>query len=97
MAIFCYQAKKWIGALAAVLGGLDSLVFTGVIGEHAPAVRREICDGLGHLGVRLDDADDGPCRVHVVRTDNERVIARRTRQLLGLDSEPALSVYRTQT
>ncbi len=52
--IFCTQARKWIGALAATLGGLDTLVFAGGIGEHAPQVREEICRGLGFLGIALD-------------------------------------------
>ena len=63
VALFCYQAKKTIGAFAAALGGLDTLVFSGGIGENAPAVRARICDGLGFLGVALDAgrnaADDG--------------------------------------
>jgi acetate kinase len=80
--VFCYHARKWIGALAAVLGGLDSLVFTGGIGEHAPEVRRQICRGLSHLGVQ-GSGDDGPCRVHVLHTDEERMIARHTLTLLG--------------
>ena len=50
--IFCYQVRKWIGAFAAALGGLDTLVFSGGIGEHAPAVRARICGGLSFLGVR---------------------------------------------
>ena len=54
VALFCYQAKKWVGAFAAALGGLDTLVFAGGIGEHAPVVRSRICDGLGFLGVELD-------------------------------------------
>src|SRR5271170_7598875 len=52
--LFCYRAKKYIGAYAAVLGGLDLLVFAGGIGEHAPAVRKQMCDGLEFLGIRLD-------------------------------------------
>jgi acetate kinase len=52
--LFCYRAKKYVGAYSAVLGGLDVLVFTGGIGEHAPAVRGQICDGLDFLGMRLD-------------------------------------------
>ncbi len=56
VALFCYQAKKWIGAYAAALGGLDTLVFAGGIGENAPAVRERICDGLGFLGIELDAA-----------------------------------------
>ena len=55
VALFCYQIKKWIGAFAAALGGLDTLVFAGGIGENAPAVRARICDGLGFLGIELDE------------------------------------------
>ena len=55
VALFCYQAKKWIGAFAAALGGLDTLVFAGGIGENAPPVRARICDGLGFLGIELDE------------------------------------------
>ena len=54
IAVFCYQVKKWIGAFAAALGGLDTLVFAGGIGENAPIVRARICEGLGFLGVELD-------------------------------------------
>src|SRR5215217_6936209 len=54
VALFCYQAKKFLGALAAALGGLDALVFTGGIGEHSAPVRERICEGLGFLGIRLD-------------------------------------------
>ena len=52
--MFCYRVRAFIGAMAASLGGLDTLVFTGGIGEHAPPVRAEIVGGLEHLGVRLD-------------------------------------------
>ena len=55
VALFCYQVKKWIGAFAAALGGLDTLVFAGGIGENAPTVRARICDGLGFLGIELDE------------------------------------------
>src|SRR5665811_2385359 len=54
VALFCYQVKKWIGAFAAALGGLDTLIFAGGIGENAPLVRERICDGLGFLGINLD-------------------------------------------
>ena len=91
--MFCYQVRKHIGALAAVLGGLDTLVFTGGIGEHAAPVRREICEGLEHLGVRLDrgrndahaaviSAADSVCTVRVVATDEDLMIARHTRAVL---------------
>jgi acetate kinase len=84
--MFCYQARKAAGALAAALGGIDSLVFTGGIGEHAAPVREGICSGLQHLGVRLDparnatnaaviSADGSACTVRVVAANEERSIA----------------------
>jgi acetate kinase len=93
VAMFCYQARKQVGAFAAALGGLDTLVFTGGIGERAAPVRAEICDGLDHLGVRLDparnaaDADPlgapgGGCAVRVVPTREDLVIARHSRAVL---------------
>ena len=93
--LFCYQARKWIGAYAAVLGGLDALVFAGGIGENAPEVRRRICQGLGFLGIELNprrnraggpliSRDGSPVRVRVIHTDEELMIARSTAQLLGL-------------
>ena len=72
--MFCYQARKAVGALAAALGGLDALVFTGGIGEHAPSIRERICAGLGHLGAFA---------VQVVAADEERVIALHVRALVG--------------
>jgi acetate kinase len=91
--VFCWQARKAVGALTATLGGLDSLVFTGGIGAHAPLVRREITRGLEHLGVRLDEgknemnADligsrEGTVTVRVVATDEERMIVRHTARLV---------------
>jgi acetate kinase len=91
--MFCYQVRKFIGAYAAVLGGLDTLVFTGGIGERAAPVRAEICEGLEFLGIELDpDANrrgDGiisrssaRCRVRVVQTDEDLMIARHTRAVL---------------
>ena len=56
VALFCYQAKKWIGSFAAALGGVDTLVFAGGIGENCPPIRRRICAGLGFLGIELDPA-----------------------------------------
>ena len=53
VALFCYQAKKWIGSFATALGGVDTLVFAGGIGENAPVIRERICDGLGFLGIEL--------------------------------------------
>ncbi len=92
--VFCYQGKKWIGALAAALGGLDLLVFSGGIGENSAPARARICAGLEFLGVRLDSArneqgadvisaDSSPTCVRVIRTDEELVIARAIGSLLG--------------
>ena len=87
VALFCYQAKKWIGSFAAALGGLDTLVFAGGIGENAPAVRKRICEGLGFLGLELDktrntktadviSAEASRVTVRVIRTNEELMIAR---------------------
>lgn len=92
--LFCYSAKKFLGALVAALGGLDVLVFTGGIGEHAAPVRWRICEDLEFLGIRLDphrnaahapiiSRDGGPVTVRVVRTDEDLMIARHTRQLVS--------------
>jgi acetate kinase len=94
VALFCYQVKKWIGAFAAALGGLDTLVFSGGIGENAPAVRARICDGLGFLGIELEEkknaanagvisAEASKVSVRVIRTDEEVVIAKMVCRLLG--------------
>jgi acetate kinase len=99
VALFCYQAKKWIGAFAAALGGLDTLVFAGGIGENAPVVRERICLGLGFLGIQLDEtrnkangavisADSSPTTVRVIRTDEEVIIARAVCRLLGFSTKP---------
>jgi acetate kinase len=87
VALFCYQAKKWIGAYAAALGGLDTFVFAGGIGENAPLVRSRICEGLGFLGFELDKSrnaktaaviskNSSRVTVRVIRTDEELMIAR---------------------
>ena len=94
VALFCYQAKKWIGALTATLGGLDTLVFTAGIGEHSPVIRARICDGLEFLGVALDTArneagepvisgERGRVTVRIIHTDEESEIARSVNRLLG--------------
>jgi acetate kinase len=98
VALFCYQVKKWIGAFAAALGGLETLVFAGGIGENAPAVRARICDGLGFLGIELEEkrnaANEGVISaagsrvaVRVIRTDEELMIAKTVCQVLGLGSK----------
>ena len=87
IALFCYQAKKWIGSFVAALGGLDTLVFAGGIGENAPLVRARICEGLSLLGIELNASrnaetagviftDASRVTVRVVRTDEELMIAR---------------------
>jgi acetate kinase len=85
--LFCYRVRRWIGAYAAVLGGLDTLVFSGGIGERGVEVRAEICEPLGFFGIRLDaarnadgapiiSAQDAPVTVRVIHTDEEAIIAR---------------------
>jgi acetate kinase len=91
--LFCYLLRKHIGAFAAVLGGIDTLVFTGGIGERAAPVREETCRGLEHLGVHIDrernarhdpviSAPGTACTVRVIPTDEDLMIARHTRALL---------------
>jgi acetate kinase len=95
--LFCYQAKKWIGAFGAALGGLDTLVFAGGIGENAPLIRERICEGLGFLGIELSpkrNAKNAPLispdaarlKVRVIRTDEELMIARSVMRVLHLAS-----------
>jgi acetate kinase len=95
VALFCYQARKCIGAFAAALGGVDTLVFSGGIGENAALIREQICDGLGFLGIELDrernashaeiiSAEAGRVRVRVIRTDEELMIAGSVARALSL-------------
>jgi acetate kinase len=95
VALFCYQVRKWTGAFAAALGGLDTLVFSGGIGENAPIVRARICAGLEFLGIELDEkrnaanegvisAAAGRVAVRVIRTDEELTIARSVCRVLRL-------------
>jgi acetate kinase len=92
--LFCYQVRKWIGAFAAVLGGLDTIVFAGGIGENSPEIRASICRGIGFLGIELDElrnADNAPvitteasrATVRVIRTDEEFIIARTVLRILS--------------
>ncbi len=94
VSLFCYQAKKCIGAYAAALGGLDTLVFAGGIGENAPGVRARICEGLEFLGIAIDaernatsaaliSSDCGHVAVRVVPTREELMIARHVCRELG--------------
>lgn len=75
VALFCYQAMKYIGAMAAALGGLDLLVFTGGIGENAPEIRKRICDSLGYLGVELSQKHNNANR-HLLSKKNNHVKVR---------------------
>jgi len=91
--IFCYRAKKYIGSYLAAMGGADAIVFTGGIGENAPEVRAHICEGLGWMGLELDEAlnqahtggreglisrEGSRLRAYVIPTDEELLIARDT-------------------
>jgi acetate kinase len=96
--LFCYSAKKWIGANASALGGLDTLVFAGGIGENSNQARAGICENLDFLGLRLDaarnaisdaiiSAPDSRVTVRVIRTDEEVVIARAVVRILTEKAE----------
>jgi acetate kinase len=98
VALFCYQAKKWVGAFAAALGGLDTLVFSAGIGERSASIRARICQSLGFLGIELDDgrnaahaavisADGSRVTVRVIPTNEELMIARSVSRVLGLDTD----------
>jgi acetate kinase len=93
--LFCYQARKWIGALATAMGGVDTLVFSGGIGEHSIEVRAQICTDLEFLGLRLDpdrnalsspliSADDSASAIRVIATNEEIIIAKTVCALLNL-------------
>ena len=95
VALFCYQIRKWIGSFTAALGGLNTLIFAGGIGEKAPVARTRICEGLGFLGIALDPArneknahlispEAARVKVHVICTDEEIVIARSVFRILEL-------------
>jgi acetate kinase len=94
VALFCYQAQKWIGAYAAALGGLDTLVFAGGIGEHAAPVRARICEGLEFLGIKLDkshnaaqadviSAKSSRIAVRIIHTDEELMIAKSVCRIIA--------------
>lgn len=97
VALFCYQAKKCIGAYAAALGGLDTLVFAGGIGENAPPVRARICEGMEFFGIELDEAlnaanaavissESSRVPVRVIRTDEALMLARSVCRVVGYTS-----------
>lgn len=93
VALFCYQARKWIGALSAAAGGVDTLVFAGGIGENAPEIRARICDSLNYLGIQIDgdrnnanapviSPNGSPAVVRVIRTDEELYMARSVERFI---------------
>jgi acetate kinase len=95
IALFCYQVKKWIGAFAAAMGGLDTVVFAGGIGENAPIIRARICDGLQFLGIEIEakrntaneaviSSAAGRVIVRVIKTDEEWMIANIVGRVVGL-------------
>ena len=92
--LFCYSTRRWIGAMTAVLGGLDTLVFSGGIGENASEIRARICEGLQFLGLEFDterntaqrsiiSTNSSRVTVRVIPTDEEAMIARYTQRLLA--------------
>lgn len=98
IAVFCYQARKYIGAFATALGGLDTLVFAGGIGENAAPIRERICANLGFLGVRLDPSDNArhadvisaaasAVRVRVIRANEELIVARQAKAVLEKEQQ----------
>jgi acetate kinase len=98
VALFCYQARKWIGAYAAALGGLDTLVFAGGIGENAPVVRARICENLTFLGIDIEEKYNtknaavistaaSRVMVRIMHTDEEQMIASMVSRVPGLNLE----------
>lgn len=94
--LFCYQAKKWIGAFAAALGGIDTLVFSGGIGENAPVIRSRICEGLEFLGIELNNKQNeanapvistknGKASIRVIHTDEEWMIAKTVNEIININ------------
>jgi acetate kinase len=92
--LFCYLARKSVGALVAALGGVDTLIFTAGIGEHSAPIRERICEGLEFLGLKLDvernarhapivSRDGSRVVVRVMKTDEDLMIARHVRHLLS--------------
>jgi acetate kinase len=94
VAMFCYRARKYIGSYVAILGGLDTLVFTGGIGEHAATIRERICTGLDFLGIALEPGENAsnaavisrpgkPVTVRVIKTNEDLMIARHTCRVIA--------------
>ena len=95
--LYCYRARKYIGAYLTVLGGCDGIVFGGGVGEHVPAVRKRILTGLGWAGIEVDaaanetargqeariDSSKLPVRVQVIPVEEEGVLVRATMEILA--------------
>ena len=105
VALFCYQLRKWIGAFAAALGGLETLVFAGGIGENGPSSAWCVCAGLGFLGIELAETHNaagagvistvrGRVCVRVIRTDEQWMIAKLACRVLGLSVARSCSLSR---
>jgi len=98
--LFCYQTKKWIGSFAAALGGIDTLIFSGGIGENAPEIRKRICGGMKFLGIELDDIKNkknesiistgsGKVTIRVIKTNEELMIGRMVCRVLNYTKNQA--------
>jgi acetate kinase len=96
--LFCYQVKKWIGSYAAALGGLDTLIFSGGIGENMPVIRARICENLAFLGIEIDEkpnntnaavisAKTSRVTVRVIQTNEELIIAKSVFHVLGTPTD----------
>jgi acetate kinase len=101
--IFCYRARKYIGAYLAAMGGADAVVFTGGIGENSPDVRARICAGMEWAGLKIDDAqnqqtvgregkisvEDSKLQAYAIPTDEELLIARDTVRVIKGEPHPS--------
>jgi acetate kinase len=101
--VFCYRARKYIGAYLAAMGGADAIVFTGGIGENSPDVRARICAGMEWAGLRLDTSknhetvgregqistDDSKLLAYAIPTDEELLIARDTVRVIRGEPHPS--------
>ncbi len=94
LTVFCYQVKKYIGALTAAMGGLDILIFTGGIGENAAVIRERICHDMNFLGIKIDEklnrgnrkiisCKSAKVKVQVVKTNEEQMIAYHTQNIIN--------------
>jgi len=102
VSLFCYQVKKWIGGFAAALGGIDTIIFTGGIGENSPSIRARICEGLGFLGIEINDERNqknaafisatSNVSIRVMHTDEEMMIAKLGYNMIGIPAKEKLHI-----